>query len=209
MTHPTLSEEKKLWKRGFKRIACIDEAGIGPLAGPVTAAAVAVINQNFQIPISKLSKVNDSKKLSAKKREELYELITKNPNLAWGVGVVSEKVIDKVNVLEASKLAMKKALKKLNADFLILDGRINLKLPVKQKSIIKADAKVFSCSAASILAKVTRDRIMQKMHKKYPQYRFDVHKGYPTKQHCELLRKYGPSKIHRRSFAPVRACANK
>jgi len=203
-----LIEEKKLWKRGYKKVAGLDEAGRGPLAGPVTAAAVFV-NQEFKI--EDLKEVNDSKKLSAKKREELYGLITKNKNIEWGIGIVSEKVIDKINILEATKLAMKKAIAKLkqNPDFLILDGKMRINVAIAQKSIIKADAKVFSCAAASILAKVTRDRMMVKYHKRYPKYRFDVHKGYPTKIHCRALLKYGPCKIHRKSFGPVRYCINK
>jgi ribonuclease HII len=210
MKYPNLQEEKKLWKNGFKRVACLDEAGRGPLAGPVTAAAVFLIpNSKFIIP-----KLKDSKKLSAKKREKFYEILTKNQNIKWGIGKVSEKIIDKINILEATKLAMKKAIAKLKKkpDFLILDGNFKLDLPtygeqsrtILQKSIIKADEKVFSCAAASILAKVSRDRIMQKYHLKYPQYRFNQHKGYPTKLHCRLLKKYGRCKIHRKSFGPVK-----
>jgi ribonuclease HII len=204
MTHPTLKEEKKLWKRGLKAVAGLDEAGRGPLAGPVTAAAVVIIDsKNFM-----LDGVNDSKKLSAKKREQLYGFITKNNNIAWGVGIVSEKVIDKINIKNASELAMEKAVAKLKKrpDFLIIDGNgvKNSKLKsYKLKLIVKADAKVFSVAAASILAKVTRDRIMMKYHEKYPEYRFDLHKGYPTKLHHKMIKRYGPSIIHRVSFNPI------
>jgi ribonuclease HII len=202
MTHPTLKEEKKLWKKGLKIVAGLDEAGRGPLAGPVTAAAVVIINnRNFV-----LDGVNDSKKLSAKKRERLYGLITKNKNIAWGIGIVSEKVIDKINIKNAAELAMEKAVAKLKnrPDFLIIDGNCVKNSKLKSynlKLIVKADAKVFSVAAASILAKVTRDRIMMKYHKKYPKYRFDLHKGYPTKMHYRLLKKHGPCKIHRKSFS--------
>ncbi len=199
-------EEKKLWRRGYKKVAGLDEAGRGPLAGPVAAAAV-LIDFRFKIrDLSLLKEVNDSKKLSAKKREGLYKLITKNPFIEWGIGIVSEKVIDKINILEATKLAMKKALKDLNCkvDFLILDGKMRISLPILQKSIVKADGKVFSCAAASILAKVTRDRIMMRYHKKFPKYRFDLHKGYGTKLHLRRLKKHGPCKNHRRTFSPVR-----
>ena len=137
--------------------------------------------------------------------EEIYKLLTKDPQVEWGIGKVSEKVIDKINILEATKLAMKKAIKKLKRrpDFLILDGNFKINSNIPQKSIIKADEKVFSCAAASIIAKVRRDKIMQRYHQKYPKYRFDRHKGYPTKLHLRMLKKYGPCKIHRKSFRPV------
>ena len=199
MKHPNLTEEKKLWKKGYKRVACLDEAGRGPLAGPVVAAAVLILNTKYQILNTK---IRDSKKLSWKKREKLYKLITKSPFIEWGIGRVSEKVIDKINILEATKLAMKRAIKrfKRKPDFLILDGNFKINLPIPQKSIIKADEKIFSCAAASILAKVWRDRLMLRYHKKYPRYGFDKHKGYPTKYHFKMLKKYGPCVIHRKSF---------
>lgn len=213
MKYPNLQEEKKLWKKGFKRVACLDEAGRGPLAGPVTAAVV-VIKPGFKFQISGFRNINDSKKLTPKKREVLYKFLIKNPAIEWGIGKVSEKIIDKINILEATKLAMEKAIAKLKKkpDFLILDGNFKLDLPtcgeqsrtIPQKSIVKADEKVFSCAAASILAKVSRDRIMQKYHLKYPRYRFNQHKGYPTKLHRRLLKKYGRCKIHRKSFGPVK-----
>lgn len=212
--NPNLKEEKKLWEKGFKRVVGIDEAGRGALCGPVVAGAVSIVkNLKFKIP-----KLRDSKKLSPKKREKFYKLITKNPNIEWGIGKVSERIIDKINIFEATKLAMKKAIlnleKKLrkksikfhgrkkgeNVDFLILDGNFKLDLPIPQKSIVKADEKVFSCALASILAKVKRDKIMEKYASKYPKYKFEKHKGYPTKLHRDLLKKYGPSKIHRKSF---------
>ena len=201
MKYATLNEEKKLWKKGFKNVACLDEAGRGPLAGPVVAGAVMVRISNFQFP-----KLRDSKKLSPKRRGFFYNLITKNKNIKWGIGIVSEKVIDKMNILQATKLAMGKALKRLKPDYLILDGKMRLNLPIKQKAIVKADEKVFSCAAASIIAKVTRDKLMFRYHKKYPRYRFDLHKGYGTRRHLTLLKKYRPCKIHRNSFLPVRAC---
>ncbi len=213
MKHPNLNEEKRLWKKGFKRVACLDEAGRGPLAGPVTAAAVMLKNQKLIRQLAdQFSKIKDSKKLSSQKREIFFKLIINPPpgglKIKWGIGIVSEKVIDKINILEATKLAMEKAIKKIKSkpDFLILDGNMRLKINIPQKSIIKADEKVFSCAAASILAKVTRDRIMQKYHKKYPKYGFNNHKGYPTKYHFKMLKKYGPCKIHRKSFRPIRGC---
>lgn len=199
MPYATLKEEKKLWKVGYKNVACLDEAGRGPLAGPVVAAAVITQSETSNALIRNL-RVKDSKQLSLRQRERFYELITNNKDLKWGIGIVSEKMIDKINILEATKLAMEKALKNLKADFLILDGRMRLNLSVPQKSIVKADEKVFSCATASILAKVTRDRIMAKYHKKYPRYGFGRHKGYGTRLHYRMLKKNGPCAIHRISF---------
>ncbi len=204
---PDFQEENKLWKRGFKRVAGLDEAGRGPLAGPVVAAAVAVLDNKYKIPYA--VGLKDSKQLSQKQREEFYQLFVKDKKIGWGIGIVSEKIIDKINILEATKLAMLIALrklekKKIKVDFLILDGKMRISSPVPQKSIIKGDEKVFSCAAASVLAKVTRDRLMEKYHRVYPRYKFNLHKGYPTKLHFQLLKKYGPCKIHRLSFAPVK-----
>jgi len=201
---PDFNEEKKLWKKGYKRVACIDEVGRGPLAGPVVAVAV------FITPNSKLTvpKMRDSKKLSPKRRQKLYKILTGNPAVRWGIGSVSEKVIDKINILEATKLAMEKAVKNLKskADYLILDGNIKINSSVPQKSIVKADEKVFSVALASIIAKVTRDRLMEKYAKKFPEYGFDRHKGYGTSQHRKALKKHGHCKIHRKSFRPIKTC---
>ncbi len=202
----TFNEEKRLWKKGYKLVAGLDEAGRGPLAGPVVASALAVLK--FPLLKLPLKSIKDSKKLSAKKREELYKIITKDPNIKWGIGIVFEKVIDKINILEATKLAMLKAIVDLEkkggkVEFLILDGNMKLKTKLPQKSIIKGDEKVASCALASILAKVSRDRIMERLHKKYPKYGFNIHKGYPTRLHFKKIKKYGPCKIHRKSFKPV------
>ncbi|MCX6759519.1 MAG: ribonuclease HII [Candidatus Nealsonbacteria bacterium] len=209
-----LQEERKLWKKGFKRVVCLDESGRGPLAGPVLAAAV---KSDFSL-LKNFSKfdfvhIKDSKKLTPKKRKEFYKILTKHPNIEWGIGRVSEKVIDKINIKNAAELAMEKALRNLEkkikkrADFLIIDGNQlkNYKLKTKKyKLIVKADEKVFSCMASGIIAKVTRDRIMQNYHKKYPCYGFNQHKGYPTKYHIKMLKKHGPSKIHRKTFGPLK-----
>jgi len=188
-----------LWKQGFKCVAGLDEAGRGALAGPVVAGAV--------ILKYKLKNVKDSKQLSAKQREEIYKILTNHKDIKWGVGIVSEKIIDKINILEATKLAMRMAVKDLDlsADFLLIDGNFRIKSDIPQKSIIRGDQKVFSISAASIIAKVTRDRIMLKYDKKYPEYGFKKHKGYPTYFHREVLNKIGPCAIHRKSFYPVKA----
>jgi ribonuclease HII len=208
-----LKEEKNLWKKGFKNITGLDEAGRGPLAGPVTACAV-LLPKKFKIP-DNLKKIKDSKKLTPEKREEFCMILKSNKQIKWGTANVSEKMIDKINIFEASKLAMLKAVdnleKKINGkiDFLILDGnfKINSKLP--QKPIIKADDKIFSVMAASVIAKVTRDKLMAKLDRKYPKYKFAVHKGYPTELHQKLLKKYGACKIHRKTFGPVLCILNK
>jgi len=195
-------EENRLWRKGYKRVAGLDEAGRGPLAALVVAAVVCVNPKRHKALKTKMAGIKDSKKLSPKKREEFYQLITKSPAIKWGIGRASEKVIDRINILEATKLAMNRAVKNLKKkpDFLILDGKMELDLPISQKSIVKADEKVFSCQAASIIAKVRRDRLMRRYHKRYPQYGFDRHKGYPTKHHRKMLKKYGSCKIHRKSF---------
>ncbi len=223
MKHPNFNEEKKFWKKGIKFVVGIDEAGRGPLAGPVVAGAVVFLNSKPQI-FSVV--VEDSKKLTSGQREKTYNYFKKNPNMEWGIGIVSEKIIDKINILEATKLAMAKALKNLKIKLeknynspslkihdrefftkvvLVIDGNIKLNTDLKQKSIIKADQKVFSCALASIFAKVTRDKIMQKYHKKYPKYGFDAHKGYGTAYHFEMIEKHGACNIHRKSFYPVKS----
>ena len=194
-------EEKKLRKK-YKHIAGLDEAGRGPIAGPVVAAAVMV--KNYPPTDLPWKEIRDSKKLSAKKREELCQLLTHHPEIEWGIGKVSEKIIDKINILQASKLAMEKAVKNLKkVDFLLLDGNFKINSKIPQRSIIKGDDKVFSIAAASIIAKVKRDAIMKRMDKRYPEYGFAKHKGYPTKHHKKMLKKHGSCKIHRQSFRPV------
>ncbi len=227
MNYPNLSEEKKLWKQRYKFVVGLDEVGRGPLAGSVIAAAVSVSSSIYKV--IKLKGINDSKKLSEKQREEFYKILTKHSAISWGIGIVSEKVIDKINILEATKLAMARAIaslisksqypiskqiqnpksKILKPEFLLIDGNFGIDSKIPQKSIIKGDEKVFSISVASIVAKVTRDRLMQKMHKKYPQYGFDKHKGYGTKLHIKNLEKFGPCKIHRKTFDPVRSLDKK
>lgn len=217
---PNLSEEKKLWKKGYKNVVCIDEVGRGPLAGPVMAAAVATSakfkmqNSKLQFKVkNSLKGIRDSKKLTLKKREEFYKILIKHPNIKWGIGRVSEKMIDKINIKNATELAMVRALNnlkknfKVKPDFLIIDGNHikNLKLKTYNlKLMVKADEKVFSCALASVLAKVRRDRLMKKYHQKYPQYGFDKNKGYATKHHLEALRKHGLCPLHRKSFSPVK-----
>jgi len=202
MKFPNFKEEETLWKKGFRAVAGIDEAGRGPLAGPVVAAAVVFSAKGG--PASGWKNIKDSKLLSEKQREEIYKILINHPDVKWGVGIVSEKIIDKINILNATKLAMQKAIKNLNPDFILIDGNFTLsKISIRQKAIIKGDAKIFSIAAASIIAKVTRDRLMQKYHSKYPEYGFGTHKGYGTKAHFVSLEKFGPCKIHRKTFYPV------
>lgn len=210
MKYPSFLEERKFWRKGKTLIIGIDEVGRGPLAGPVVAAAVLVKPiLRSQFPAF-FANVKDSKQLTAKKREEIYALSKQSSFIEWGIGKVSEKVIDKINIFSATQLAMLRAEKnlgkKLNRmpDFLILDGRIKINSPIPQKSIVKADEKVFSCALASIIAKVVRDRIMTRYDKKYPKYDFAANKGYGTKGHFKALLKQGPCLIHRKSFRPMR-----
>lgn len=211
MGHPTWKEEQKLWRKGYRFVACVDEAGKGPLAGPVVAAAVCFDSKlslaKFSLARLSFPRLKDSKKLSPKRRKEIYSKVKKHPAMQWGIGIVSEKVIDRINIFQATKLAMKKAVanlqKKTRVDFLILDGNMKIDLPIPQKSIVKGDEKVFSCAIASTIAKVTRDRIMLRYHKKYPQYGFDRHKGYGTEVHFKMLKRFGPCPIHRMSFNPL------
>lgn len=198
-----IQEEEKLWKRGYKVVAGIDEAGRGPLAGPVVAAAVFINKKDFSF-LKKIGLIKDSKELTPQKRKEAFELLIKK--VEWGRGIVSEKIIDRINILQATKLAMEKALKdlekrsKIKADFAIIDGITKINFEINQKVIVKADKKVLSCSAASIIAKVTRDELMIKYDKKYPLYNFKQHKGYGTKEHMAMLKKYGPCPLHRKNF---------
>lgn len=199
-----LTWEKSLFEAGYKMVGGIDEAGRGPLAGPVVAACV-VCPADFSIK-QELALVNDSKKLSGKKRDILYDLIFKS-FLEVGIGVCDHATIDKINILEATFLAMKKAIGALKQkpDCLLLDGRQpipNLTLP--QKAIVRGDSLVFSIAAASIVAKVARDRLMLEIDELFPQYGFKQHKGYGTKFHVAQLKKHGPCLVHRRSFSPVK-----
>lgn len=197
MTRPDFSFEKMLWLRG-KLPAGVDEAGRGPLAGPVVAAAV-VFPQGCR-----LDGINDSKKLSPKTREKLFDEIKKSA-LATAVAVIKPEIIDEINILRAALLAMEHAVKNLDTqpNYLLIDGKYPIRNQIQQKAIIKGDAKCCSIAAASILAKVTRDAIMDEYHFLYPEYNFRQHKGYPTKEHLEAIRNFGPSPIHRKSFKGV------
>lgn len=193
-----LSEyERGLNEKGYKLIAGIDEAGRGPLAGPVVAAAVI-------LPVScMIEGVNDSKKVSEKRREVLYDEITANA-IAWGVGIVDNNVIDEINILNATRMAMHEALLDLEEkpDYVLIDAEAHVDTNgIPFLPIIKGDALSISIAAASIIAKVTRDRIMRDYDKKFPQYGFIKHKGYGTKAHIDAIRENGLSEIHRKTFS--------
>ena len=190
--------DEDLRNNGFQRIAGIDEAGRGPLAGPVVAAAV-VLRGNTRI-----KGLRDSKKVPEKERESLFIEI-QDTALDIGIGIVNHKDIDRINILRASKLAMKLAVQNLSElpDFLVIDAVSLPSVPIKQLFPIKGESVSASVAAASIIAKVTRDRLMLEYHNQYPQYNFNKHKGYSTKEHMELIQLYGPCPIHRKSFCKV------
>ncbi len=187
--------EQALWAEGRRFICGVDEAGRGPLAGPVTAAAV-ILN-----PDDPIKGVDDSKKLSEKKREALFEPICAR-SLAWGIGWASPEEIDEFNILNATFLAMRRAVKQLNLplDFALVDGNRDPGLGVDTRCVVGGDGKSASIAAASILAKVSRDRLMCELALQYPQYGFEIHKGYPTQKHREAILRWGPSPVHRKSF---------
>lgn len=187
--------EREAINQGYKIVCGVDEAGRGPLAGPVYAAAV-ILPENHII-----EGVNDSKKLSEKKREALFDRIISEA-LDYSIAFATAQEIDEMNILEATFLAMKRAVEglKVKPDFAMIDGNRKPHLDISMETIVKGDAKSASIAAASILAKVSRDRYMLEMAEKYPQYQFEKHKGYGTKLHYEMLDKFGPSEIHRQTF---------
>lgn len=234
-----LKTEEYFWKKGKKIIVGLDEAGRGPLAGPVSAAAVMInskvttqlsslckrgseipagvypqrkpragmTSQNLKIFKEILKIAKDSKKLSPQQRNKILHLIKKIPEIKFTSAFVSEKIIDQINIEQATFLAMRKCLKKLKVkpDLVLVDGnRLIPNLIYHQKTIVKGDDKIFSIALASIIAKVMRDKKMIALAQQYPQYHFEIHKGYPTRLHKELLKKYGPSQVHRKSYQPVK-----
>ena len=196
MSEVNLWEIEKTWAdRGFHAICGIDEAGRGPLAGPVCAAAV-ILPEGLEIP-----GLNDSKKLTDKKRRELFPIIEEQA-LAYGIGWASQEEIDDINILQATFLAMSRAVEQLNIrpDLALVDGNRAPTLDLPVETVVKGDSLSASIAAASVLAKVSRDDVMLRMAEEYPGYGFEVHKGYGTKAHYEALRTFGPSRIHRRTF---------
>lgn len=196
---PDLSHEARWRKEGYRRIAGIDEAGRGPLAGPVMAAAV-VLPEDYEH-----SWLNDSKQLSERRREALYEEITTDPRIAWASALVEADEIDRINILRATHLAMALAFAKLDPrpDFALIDGRPVRGFPGEHRGLVKGDSLSLSIAAASIVAKVERDRLLVEAGRRYPGYGFEQHKGYGTAVHLAALRRLGPCPLHRRSFAPV------
>lgn len=193
------------WDGEFSFIAGVDEAGRGCCAGPVCAAAV-VFTDRSRIPAG----VNDSKQLTHKQRMELREAILAEPSALTSVAMVDQEEIDRTDILRATWLAMRRAVLGLPrpADFVLVDGNPVQGLPVPSENIVKGDAKSASIAAASILAKTSRDLFMFEAAKQYPQYQFEVHKGYCTRLHTDLIRKYGPCPLHRKTFEPVRSILN-
>ena len=192
---PTFEYEEKHHLEGYTAVCGCDEAGRGPLCGPVVAAAVI-------LPLGlEIEGLNDSKKLSEKKREALFDII-KEKAVAYAIAEVSPKEIDEINILNASMLAMRRAVEALpvKADFALIDGNCSRGFEIPTETVVKGDAKSYSIAAASILAKVTRDRGCIELDKEYPQYGIAKHKGYPTKDHMDAVRKYGPAPIYRMSF---------
>lgn len=187
--------EERCWAQGRSLVCGADEAGAGPLAGPVYAAAV-ILPRHLE-----LMWLNDSKQVTPKRREVLFEEI-KAQAVAWSVASVDEGTIDDINILNARLLAMERAIWALEPapDYALIDGNRDKGITLPHETAVKGDSRSASIAAASILAKVSRDRYMEEMARQYPEYRFERHKGYPTKLHYEMLKKYGPSPIHRRSF---------
>ncbi len=202
-----LDKENTLFSCGHKTICGLDEAGRGPLAGPVVAAAVSLDPETCSSLASQklLEYIKDSKKLTAKKRDELFDFIQNN-FCEVGIGICGHETIDRINILEATFLAMKKAISALKQkpEFAMLDGKFMIpNSSLKQEAVIKGDDLVLSIAAASIIAKVARDRMMDEFHQQYPMYGFDQHRGYGTKLHMEAIASYGPCPIHRKSFGPI------
>lgn len=193
--HDPWELENRLYDQGYQAICGVDEAGAGPLAGPVYAAAV-ILPRGLTLPY-----LNDSKKVTPRRREILFDQIREQA-IAYAIAWTDEKEIDEINILNARMLAMDRAIKMLNpaADFALIDGNRNQGIELQNEMVVHGDARSASIAAASILAKVSRDRFMVELAEQYPQYAFEKHKGYPTKLHYERLRQYGPSPVHRKTF---------
>lgn len=193
--HDPWELENRLYDQGYQAVCGVDEAGAGPLAGPVYAAAV-ILPRGLTLPY-----LNDSKKVTPRRREILFDQIREHA-IAYAIAWADEKEIDAINILNARMLAMDRAIKMLNpaADFALIDGNRNQGIELQNEMVVHGDARSASIAAASILAKVSRDRFMVELAEQYPQYAFEKHKGYPTKLHYQLLRQYGPSPIHRKTF---------
>ncbi len=192
---PTYEYESKKYSEGYSAVCGVDEAGRGPLCGPVVAAAVI-------LPLGLIIEgLDDSKKLTEKKRDRLFDIITEKA-ISYAIAEASAEEIDEINILNASQLAMRRAVEKLNvkADFALIDGNCSREFKIPTETVVKGDSKSYSIAAASILAKVTRDRQCIELDKQYPEYNIAKHKGYPTKEHMDAVRKHGPAPIYRKTF---------
>lgn len=196
---PNLDHEKEMRALGHRLVAGLDEVGRGPLAGPVCAAAV-ILPEEFEHPV-----LNDSKQLSHGQREAIYDELTSHVGVTWCCVMLGVEEIDRINILQASREAMRRALHglKQKAHAALIDGLPVPKFPIPQRAIVQGDSLSFSIAAASVIAKVTRDRLMIRLAEEHPEYGFEKHKGYATPQHLEALQKHGPCVHHRRSFSPV------
>ena len=207
MEFDRFTHERARLARGCTRIAGVDEVGRGPLAGPVVAAAAVFSPEHIRAGLPKpLDEVNDSKKLSAKKRDSLFELLQSLDGLEFGIALVEPAEIDRINILRATHRAMNKALAALGQapGHVLVDGRPVASLGPAQTALVKGDSLSYSIAAASILAKVTRDRMMVELDREFPGYGFAAHKGYGTRRHLDALDKLGPCRVHRHSFAPIK-----
>lgn len=193
--------EREARAAGFTHIAGVDEAGRGPLAGPVVAAACSMPEHTL------IPGINDSKKLTPKQRLTLFNILTTHPNINFGIGIVSPKEIDRINILQATIVAMNQAIDNLTKkpEFLLVDGLQIPSHPIPNRKIIKGDSRCYLIAAASIIAKETRDKLMLEYHEKWPQYGFDKHKGYGTQQHRNNIQQHGPCPIHRMTFEPLKS----
>ena len=201
MNYPTYELEGNARSQGYKYVVGVDEAGRGPGAGPVVAAAVHIPAEHCP---QFVDKVNDSKKMTPKKREEMFPIIKEHCN--YGIQIVEAEIIDDINILEATKIAMKSAVEQIEYfDYILIDGTVDLTKHIvcPQEQVIKGDAKSISIAAASVLAKVTRDHIMEELHELFPIYNWKKNKGYLTKEHIEAIQTYGITDFHRQSFKKV------
>ena len=202
-----LSFERELWLKGLSHISGVDEAGRGPLAGPVVAAAVVLPQRWLGAGLDeRLRDLNDSKQLTEAQRENYFAILTAHPEIRFAIAVVDAETIDRINILQATHRAMNEALAQLSPspEHVLVDGRPVKTMRFPQTALVKGDAKSYSIAAASVLAKVTRDRMMLEFHARHPGYGFAEHKGYGTPQHLAAIARLGACPIHRRSFAPIR-----